>query len=58
MKRFTKLLNRCHNECPDYEYRDFECGGMTCDWCKKYNREIPYKIQTFTEWCKLEDVDD
>jgi hypothetical protein len=57
MKQYVKLISRCC-ECPDRKHRDFESGGMTCDWCKKYNREIPYKIQTFPEWCKLEDVDD
>lgn len=56
MKLFVKQIKRCNGGCPNHEHRDFEIGGMTCDWCLKSNKEIPYNTQTFPIFCELEDT--
>ncbi len=57
MKLCTKQILNC-NGCPDYEHRDFECGGMTADWCNRSDREILPKHwkDGIAEFCELEDV--
>jgi hypothetical protein len=54
MKTFTKQIRHCR-ECPNYEDRDYEVGGMTADWCLLSNKQILPKDGDIPTWCKLND---
>ena len=54
-KTYTKHITCC-SDCPEYENRDDVYHGcIVLEWCKKSNREIPYKdfCSVIPTWCEL-----
>lgn len=59
MKLFTKIIKTCSGDCPNYKFKDFECGGMTADWCLLSDRFIkPNDVGKIPSWCELEEFGD
>lgn len=55
IKLYTEEIERCH-DCPNYEYREFEQGGGSQDWCWLSKREIHPMSDEIPKWCKLPTV--
>jgi hypothetical protein len=55
IKLYTEEIGRCA-DCPNYEYREFEQGGGSQDWCWLSKKEIHPMSDEIPKWCKLPTV--
>jgi len=55
IKLYTEEIERCA-DCPNYEFREYEQGGGTADWCWLSKKEIHPMSDEIPKWCKLPTV--